>query len=345
MKRHLSHSEAFSSELIEWMRGKAPILIVTHDHPDPDALASSYALRHLILVKTGQEATIAFGGRIGRGENKEMVKRLEIPTMPIDQLALDDFRTICMVDCQPGTGNNAIPAETKVDLVIDHHALRGETEASRWVDVRPDYGAAASILFEYLVAQDVKIATKLATVLFYAIKSETQSLGRDWTGADREAYLKLLPLCNNRILFEIMHPKSPRGYFRYFDSGLKNARIFDDLLVFNLYQVGHPEIVAEIADFLMRVEGVTMVLGIGCYQGEGVLSLRASTPEIKAGILIRTLVEGIGTAGGHGMTAGGQIRPMPMTESGQLEMEKCLIVRLFNALEKKLPEPQSLIDL
>lgn len=344
MKRHLSHSETFSTQLIEWIRGKGPILIVTHDHPDPDALASSYALRHLILVKTGQEATIAFGGRIGRGENKEMVKRLEIPTVPIDTLDLEDFKVICMVDCQPGTGNNSICAGTRVDLVIDHHALRGETEACRWVDVRPDYGAAASILFEYLMAQDVNIATKLATLLFYAIKSETQSLGRDWTGADREAYLRLLPLSNNRILFDITHPKSPRAYFRYFDAGLKNARLYDHVLLFNLFQVDHPEIVAEIADFLMRVEGIRIVLGIGCYQDEGVLSLRTNSPEIRAGILIRTITEGLGTAGGHGMTAGGQIRPMPATRDGQLDMEQQLIRRLFEALEMELPQPQDLLD-
>lgn len=344
MKRHLSHSETFSTQLIEWLRGKGPILIVTHDHPDPDALASSYALRHLILVKTGREATIAFGGRIGRGENKEMVKRLEIPTVPIEELDLHDFKAICMVDCQPGTGNNSIPADVKVDLVIDHHDLRGETEACRWVDVRPDYGAAASILFEYLVAQEVNIATKLATLLFYAIKSETQSLGRDWTGADREAYLKLVPLSNNRILYDIMHPKSPREYFSYFDSGLKNARIYDDVLVFNLYRVDHPEIVAEIADFLMRAEGVNVVLGIGCYQREGVLSLRTSTPDMKAGVLIRTITDGLGTAGGHGMTAGGQIRPMPTGKEDQTALEQVLIERLFDALGRELPPPEPLVD-
>lgn len=344
MKRHLSHSESFSTELVEWMRGKSRILIVTHDHPDPDALAASYALRHLLLVKTGQEATIAFGGGIGRGENQVMVQRLEIPTVPIETLDLKDFNVVCMVDCQPGTGNNAIPAEAKVDLVIDHHALRGETEACRWVDVRPDYGAAASILFEYLVAHEVNIATKLATLLFYAIKSETQSLGRDWTGADREAYLQLLPLSNNRILYEITHPKSPRAYFRYFDSGLNNAQIYEDLLVFSLPQVDHPEIIAEIADFLMRVEGVNLVLGIGCYQEEGILSLRTSSPELRAGVLIRTITEGLGTAGGHGMTAGGQIRPMPKDAGGREALEGRLIARLFAALGRDVPEPQPLVE-
>ena len=84
-----THSEEFSSEIIEGLRGKGSILIVTHDHPDPDALAAAVALQHLILVKTGQEATIAFGGVIGRRENLVMVNELEIKAKAIDDLDLD----------------------------------------------------------------------------------------------------------------------------------------------------------------------------------------------------------------------------------------------------------------
>ena len=47
---NISHSEEFSAEIIEGLRGKGAILIVTHDHPDPDALAAAVALQHLILV-------------------------------------------------------------------------------------------------------------------------------------------------------------------------------------------------------------------------------------------------------------------------------------------------------
>ena len=46
------------------------------------------------------------------------------------------------------------------------HPLREQTANCRWIDVRPSYGASATILFEYLQAHGVKIATKLATILF-----------------------------------------------------------------------------------------------------------------------------------------------------------------------------------
>jgi nanoRNase/pAp phosphatase (c-di-AMP/oligoRNAs hydrolase) len=339
-----SHSKEFSNEIVEGLRGKGSILIVTHDHPDPDALAAAVALQHLILVKTGQEATIAFGGVIGRRENLVMVKELEIKAKSIDDLDLDTFNAICMVDTQPGTGNNSYPADRRVDLVIDHHQMKECTQASRWVDVRAEYGASASILFEYLQSQKVKIATKLATILFYAIKSETEDLGRDWTKSDRDAYLKLMPLCNNRILHEITHPKSSRVYFKYFDTGLKNAKIYGNALIFNLYLIDHPEIVAEIADFLMRVEGIEIVLGIGCYHEEGVLSMRTSHQETHAGVLMQKIVEGLGTGGGHSMTAGGQVRPLPAERRSLGALEYDLAGRLLAALGREHSEPELLVN-
>lgn len=340
---NLSHSEEFSSGVIEWLRGKGAILIVTHDHPDPDALAAAFALQHLILIKTRQESTIAFGGVIGRRENLVMVKQLEIKTKPIESLDLDTFNAVCMVDTQPGTGNNAYPAGRRVDLVIDHHQIKELTHSCRWVDVRPEYGASASILFEYLQCQDVKIATKLATILFYAIKSETEDLGRDWTKSDRDAYLKLMQLSNNRILHEITRPKVSRIYFKYFETGLKNAKIYGNTLIFNLYLIDHPEIVAEIADFLMRVEGVEVVLGLGCYHDEGVLSMRTSQGETHAGMLMQEIIRGLGTGGGHSMTAGGQIRPLEAVRGSLGALEYELAGRLLGALGREHTEPDPLV--
>lgn len=340
---NLKHSEEFSTGLIEWLRGKGAILIVTHDHPDPDALAAAFALQHLILVKTGQKATVAFGGVIGRRENLVMVAELEIKTKPIKDLDLDAFNAVCMVDTQPGTGNNSYPEGRRIDLVIDHHQLKEQTQACRWVDVRPEYGASASILFEYLQSQEVKIATKLATILFYAIKSETEDLGRDWTKSDRDAYLKLMPLCNNRILHDITRPKSERIYFKYFNLGLKNAKIYGKTLVFTLYDINHPEIVAEIADFLMRVEGIEIVLGLGNYQGEGVLSMRTSHFETHAGALMQEIIKGLGTGGGHSMTAGGQAHLVSTDQAALAELESVLVRRLLQALGRDLVEPVPLV--
>jgi nanoRNase/pAp phosphatase (c-di-AMP/oligoRNAs hydrolase) len=339
----LQRSREFSSQFIEWLRGKGTVLIVTHDHPDPDSLAAAMALKHLILVKTGQGATVAYGGVVGRGENRVMVEKLEIELVPLEGLDVHQYQVVCMVDTQPHAGNNSLPADCKIDLVIDHHPPRESCQECRWVDVRDDYGASATILFEYLLAQEVSLCTKLATILFYAIKSETQDLGREWSPADRLAYLYLLPLSNNRILFDIIHPEVPREYFAAFSHAIRNARTFGDVLVFNLYNIDNPDIVAEMADFLLRVDQVKIVLGMGRYQDAEILSFRTLLADIRAGEVMQAVVAGLGTAGGHGMIAGGQIRPAAPELSAQSDLEETLIERLLHCLNRPVSPGRPLV--
>ncbi len=334
----LTHSREFSDQFIEWIRGKGRVLIMAHDNPDPDSLASATALKHLLLVKTGQEATIAFGGMIGRGENRQMVKELEIKAVPIHSLDLNQFNVVCMVDTQPGTGNNSFPNDRPVHLVIDHHPAREACTRCRWTDIREDYGASATILYEYLVAQKVSLSTKLATILFYAIKSETQDLGREWCRADREAYLQLLPLVNNHILFNITQSKVSLEYYRAFSKAIANSRIYAGVLVFNLFAIDNPDIVAEMADFLLRAEGIDVVLGMGCFHGDEVLSFRTLSHHINAGEVMRVVVDGLGTAGGHGMIAGGQIPQVETARDPQIELEEFLTRRLLQHLGRPVSE-------
>ncbi len=321
------------ADLIDWIRGRGTILIVCHDNPDPDSIATAVALRHLLLMKTGMDAVLAYGGVVGRSENRKMVELLEIPLLPIAELDLSQFGVTCMVDTQPNAGNNSLPAEQIVDVVIDHHLSKQNHDDSFWVDVRENYGASATILYEYLVGQAVSINTKLATVLFYAIKSETQDLGREWSKADREAYLKLLPVSNNRILFDIIHPQVSANYYTTFHTAIENAKIYGDFLVFSLGKIENPDLVAELADFLLPMQEVKYVLGMGWYNGTQILSMRSSNSEANLGVVIQKIIAGIGTAGGHGMIAGGQIREVAGDQESQRKLEQLLTEKLFQVFD------------
>ncbi len=228
-------------------------------------------------------------------------------------------------------------------LVIDHHPPRPEVKKCRWVDIREDYGSTATILFEYLKAQDVSFGTKLATIIYYAIKSETQELGREWCPADREAYLALFPLVNNRILFNITHPKVPRSYFFSFNKALRNARIHEDLLIFNLFSVNNPDMVAEMADFLLRMEGVALVLGMGLFNGKEIISLRTASVNLLAGELIGRIVGELGTSGGHGLMAGGQIPGVDSEPTAQRRLQAVLTERLLTCMGRDIRKGKKLI--
>ncbi len=331
-KSSISATGGQVDRIIEWLRGRGRVLIVTHDNPDPDSLAAAVALRHLLLMKTSQDAVIAYGGIVGRSENQSMVELLEIPLVEISTLDLELFTVVCMVDTQPGTGNNSYPVDRLVHLVIDHHPPKNDLSDVRWVDIREDYGASATILYEYLCQQQVKINTRLATGLFYAIKSETQDLGREWSNADREAYIKLLPLSNNRILYQIVHHPVPREYYSAFRTAIESALVYGPVLIFNLKQTENPDIVAELADFLLRQQGINYVLGMGWYQETQILSMRTDDPDAHLGLAIQEMVLGLGSAGGHGMAAGGQIRSMALDDNSQQELERLLTRRLFKVM-------------
>ena len=320
----LRHSKKHSDAILDWLRGKGKTLIIIHDNPDPDCLASAMALRHLLAMKLSREAVIAFSGMIGRSENIAMAKKLEITLIPLEMVDLDEFSVVCMLDTQPGTGNNSLPTDCRVDIVIDHHPLREASKKCRWLDIREEYGVTATILYEYLIAQNIHIGTKLATAMFYAIKSETQDLGREANQPDRDAYLHLFPVANKRLLYEITHPKLPVEHFQTMHSGVENAMIYGKLLVVNLRAICFPEVVSEIADYLIRLEGIETVLGMGHYNDEVILSIRTTSTHLNAGEIIKRLVAGRGMGGGHGMMAGGILDNVPFDLAALKEVEEFL---------------------
>lgn len=321
--------KSFTDELLDWVRGRGRILMVVHDNPDPDCLASAMALRHLFFTKLGQESVIAFSGIIGRSENLVMARELEIPLTPCEIIDYEEFGVICMLDTQPGTGNNSLPPGTRVDLVIDHHPLREVTSSCRWLDVRDDYGVTATILYEYLLAQEVCISAKLATAIFYAIKADTQDLGREANRPDREAYLRLFPLTNKRLLYLITNPRQPIEYFRAIRQAIERARIYGNLIVANLEKVIFPEIVAEMADFLLKLDEVDTVLCMGEYGSEITLSLRSVRPDLNCGHVVKKLVAGYGFAGGHTLMAGGKIDLIRGDADEKIALEAILTERFL----------------
>lgn len=333
----------YTDSLLDWVRGQGKIVIIVHDNPDPDCLASAMALRHLFVMKLNKDAVITFSGMIGRSENLAMAKELQIPLSPLGIIDLKEHQVVCMLDTQPGVGNNSLPPETRVDIVIDHHPQRERTSECRWRDVRVDYGATATILYEYLMAQDVSIGTKLATALFYAIKSETQDLGREANHPDREAYLRLFPLSNKKLLYEITHPKLPIEYFLTINNALDNSRIYNKVMVANLQKIVFPEVVAEMADFLLRLEEIETVLCMGHYNTEMILSIRTIRHDLNAGEVITRLVTGLGKAGGHGMMAGGKIDNVPPTRNAIHEIGSLLTTRLLAELNMERVKPHRLI--
>ena len=288
-------------------RGKRRTLILSHDNPDPDSLAAALGLRR-VLEANQLEAVVALGGIIGRAENRAMVRELGIELVPFDRLDLDSFGGFALVDTQPGTGNNSLPVERKTDIVIDHHPLRPTTPTDvPWRDIRPDCGATATIVYDYLKRSRVTLDPTLATAFLYAIKSETRDLGREAGAEERDAYVELLQSADLNRLYAITNPKLGREHYMAVDRALRSAVSWGELLAINLGKLDYPDLVAEVADLMLPYDRARWVLCVGMHDGTVFLSMRTDRTGTSAGNLIRRVVGARGAAGGHGMVAGGRL--------------------------------------
>ena len=286
-----------------------PLVILPHDNPDPDALASAAALKYLVGRLLKKEAHIVLGGIVGRAENRAMLTYLNITLVPVSEVRFDGEVQVALVDTQPGRSNNSLPENVTPSVVIDHHPAYADYPGVAFLDLRDQYGATSTILTEYLRESNLEVEGKIATALFYGITAETQDLGREATPADIDAAHFLYPHANKRRLAKIENARVPREYFRVFRDAIDRAVLYDRAVVSLLGDVQYPDMVAEVADFLLRLDQVEWAAAIGTFNGCLHCSVRTTDREVNAGDLLQRVL-GSRSAGGHDQIAGGRV-PAP----------------------------------
>jgi len=297
-------------KLLSVARSHKRALILTHDNPDPDAVASACGLAFLLDQAARVHAQAAYGGIIGRAENKALLKVLHLPIQAVGKIDTRQYDLVCLVDTQPEVGNYSLAARAAPQLVIDHHPARPASLHSAFHDVGGPAGATSTLVSQYLRAAKLVPGPSLATALFYGIKSDTRDLGREVEGADVDCYNWLFPFVDKQALSRIEHPQVPARYFAAYHRAYERARLHGkgQGVIVDMGDVYVPEIVPEVAEKLVSLEGLRWSLATGAYRGELYLSLRLNDRRINAGRLVRELCAPLGgSAGGHGAMAGARI--------------------------------------
>ena len=161
---------------------------------------------------------------------------------------------------------------------------------------------------EYLQAAGLEPALLLATALFYGIKTDTRGLGRPNTSsAYVAAYAYLQSRLDVEILAEIEYAQVPADYFKGFDAALRAAHAYDGVVIAYVGRMKYPDMAAETADFLLRLERAQWVICTGVYQETMTLSVRTRKWYGESGQLAQATIGDDGVAGGHGVMAGGQV--------------------------------------
>jgi nanoRNase/pAp phosphatase (c-di-AMP/oligoRNAs hydrolase) len=270
------------------------VLIMLHNDPDPDAMASGLALRN-VLRRTKTTAIIGAIQGVTRPENQRMVNLLDIHVEAITAASLKEYDRIAMVDVQPHYFGGLID---RVDLVIDHHPEQpGYTAVFK--DIRADYGSTSTILTEHLRAVDVNISERTATAMLYAIKSDTLFFNRSTNRVDLEAFSYLYPLSDAALIRKMEGAEITLERLDFVLKAFKGGTLSDQVFSAFLGALPREDFIPYVADFYLQLEDVKWTVIGGIVNDSLVVSVRNLGYMKNAGEFVRRFFADIGSAGGH----------------------------------------------
>jgi nanoRNase/pAp phosphatase (c-di-AMP/oligoRNAs hydrolase) len=270
------------------------VLIMLHNDPDPDAMASGLALRN-VLRRTKTTAIIGAMQGVTRPENLRMMNLLDLHVEPIAPESLHEYDRVAMVDVQPHYFGEAID---RADLVIDHHPEQpGYTAVFK--DIRPDYGSTSTILTEHLRAVDVNISERTATAMLYAIKSDTLFFNRSTNRVDLEAFSYLYPLADAALIRKMEGAEITIERLDYVLKAYRSGQLNGQVFCAFLGPLPREDFIPYVADFYLQVEDVKWTVIAGILNDTLVVSVRNLGYTKNAGEFVRRYFADIGSAGGH----------------------------------------------
>ena len=270
------------------------VVILLHNDPDPDAMASGLALRN-VLRRTKQTALIAALQGVTRPENLRMMNLLDIHVEILKPAQVLEFDRIAMVDVQPHYFGGTID---RVDLVIDHHPEQSGYTAV-YKDIRPDYGSTSTILTEHLRAIDVNISERTATAMLYAIKSDTLFFNRQANRVDIEAFSYLYPLADATLIRKMEGAEITMDRLAYVLKAKQHGRMEEQVFCAFLGTSPREDFIPYVADFYLQLENVKWTIVSGIVNESLVMSVRNLGYSKNAGEFVRKYFNDIGSAGGH----------------------------------------------
>lgn len=325
-----SKSERFSDELQSYKT----ISIVMHHNPDPDAMASAMAIKH-ICEYIGVEADILYSGNISHHENRAFQTVLDVQFTRIedideiksDGIVLVDHNQIRRID-----DNN----EIQPDIIIDHHSENIDKDKYKFCHIDPTVGACSSILTEFLYELDLlsdEFDDKLATALYHGIKSDTKNFSNNVSEIDFISINRLYNYIDEDKLYRISNPKINDNSLETKARAIMGRKVRSPFSVSDVGSVQNTDSIPLATDELIRLEGISSVVVIGTHNNTIRMSGRSHDDRTHLGKALHSAVQDIegASAGGHADSAGGSI-PIKSMESKDITRDE-IINRIFDAMD------------
>ncbi len=160
-------------KLLKWFEKASNVLIIFHESPDGDAVASSLALGS-VLCKKGKNVDLAC-----RDEIPEVFRFLPGTENIKRDFILGDYDLICTVDCgdarRTGFYSRIIEySKNKTRLVnIDHHVKNDLHKIAHLNVVDESAAASAEIIHRIITEMGLSIDKQIATLLLTGLYTDT----------------------------------------------------------------------------------------------------------------------------------------------------------------------------
>jgi nanoRNase/pAp phosphatase (c-di-AMP/oligoRNAs hydrolase) len=274
------------AEALTAARGKH-VLIALRGHPDPDGIACAIAQAHIAQRLGVAQTTVAYCHELSHRENRALVKLLGLDLRKIKsvrELGKVDF--IALVDAHEVDPDLADAGDYEVITVVDHHRPASPPKA-RFVDMRMDVGATATIFVEYLLElavldPDVEEDRRIATALMHGLSTDTDDfmLARS---TDFRAAGQIAEICDRDLLQDLSRRLIAPTAMDVIARALQALGVRRNFAMAGVGFVTEAErdTIAQAADFLVRREDIDtcVVYGVvGDKYIEG--SLRTHSPSV-----------------------------------------------------------------
>lgn len=293
---------------------------------DPDAMASAFALKRLFWRKV-KRVDIVRINKIDRADNLAFVKITDLNQRHIRNYKQSEATKWALLDSQPAHDKQF--SKHDFDIIIDHHPTTSPLKAP-FIDIREEYGANSTILCEYLRSAGIKPSARLATALFYGIKTDTNNFVRNTITSDIEAFRYLYEFTNLNIIKKIESSELTKKNIPDFKAAMERLTFVNQTAFVHMGKVDNSDTLVILADFFMKMAEATWSIVSGVSDNKLVVIYRNAGFRRNAGKLAKMMFGDTGSAGGHKSTARAEIaiRLLDLKSKKQADIEQYVLKRI-----------------
>lgn len=318
------------NELVKVLTGHE-VYIQTHNFPDPDAIASAFAM-HELLGYFGIEASIVYDGNLDKISGIRMIDYFNIDMHSYKEISnMNEDAYIILIDAQKYNKNCTDLPGVEI-ACIDHHPIINKCDEYEFVDIRY-VGACASIIAEYYFEADIAPSIDVATALLYGIKMDTYDFGRGVDELDVEMYYKLFPFTDKHLIEKMQLNNIEFKDLRAYGVAIENISVYKNI-GFAVLPFDCPDgLIAIISDFILALDVVEFSVVYSIRPSGYKFSVRSEVEYADSGKVINEVLSAYGgSGGGHSFMAGGFLPEEKVKELGdnpRLKIEEDVIKQIY----------------